>query len=104
MLYKCPADKPDNPEWRQKHEANCPKNFNGSSNAREVECTLRLWKRSGERHKLCYTAMLCDGDSKAFDAVVAAEPYGPDIQIENEDCVNHISKWMGTAVRNIVAA
>ena len=103
LKCKIAAEKPDDPEWKEKHAANCPKNFTGSSNAMEVECALRLWKRSEEKHKLRYTAMLCDGDSKAFDAVVAAEPYGPEIKIEKEDCVNHVSKRMGTALRNIVA-
>eukprot|EP00112_Aurelia_sp_Birch-Aquarium-sp1_P002811 Seg1311.5 transcript_id=Seg1311.5/GoldUCD/mRNA.D3Y31 product="hypothetical protein" protein_id=Seg1311.5/GoldUCD/D3Y31 len=103
LKCKIATEKPDDPEWREKHAANCPKNFTGSSNAMEVECALRLWNRSEERHKLRYTTMLCDGDSKAFDAVLAAVPYGPDVKIEKEDCVNHVSKRMGTALRNIVA-
>ena len=103
LKCKIAVEKPDDPEWMKKHAANCPKNFTGSSYAMEVERALHLWKGSEEKDKLRYTAMLCDGDSKAFDAAVAADPYGPDIMIEKKDCVNHVSKRMGTALRNIVA-
>ena len=30
------------------------------------------------------------------------KPHGPTIQGEKEDCVNHVSKWMGTALRKLV--
>ena len=36
--------------------------------------------------------MLCDGDSKSYDAISEAQVYGPDVIIKKEDCVNHISK------------
>ena len=68
----------------------------------EVECARQMWKRSTEKHNLCNTTMLCYGYSSAFDAVVAEKPYGPNITIEKEDCVNHVSKWMGTALRKLV--
>ena len=87
-------------EWKKKHSSNCPKNFDGSSNAIEVECALRIWKRSVENHKPRYTAMLCDGDSKAYDAVCEAKVYGA-VEIQKEDCVNHVSKRMGTALRKL---
>eukprot|EP00795_Rhopilema_esculentum_P007344 gene7344-13076_t len=47
--------------------------------------------------------MLCDGDSKAFSAVKELAPYGPDVEIGKEDCINHVSKRMGSALRNLVA-
>ena len=98
------SDKPpkDLEEWKKKHSPNCPKNFDGSSNAMEVECALRIWKRSVENHKLRYTAMLCDGDSKAYDAVCQAKVYDT-VEIQKEDCVNHVSKRMGTALRKLSA-
>ena len=94
---------PDDPEWKEKHKANCPKNFDGTSNAMEVECAERLWKRSVEKNKYRYTTMLSDGDSKAYDAVIALRPYGDDVLIFKEDCINHVAKRMGTALRTIVA-
>ena len=87
-------------EWKQKHSPNCPKNFNGTANAMEVECALCMWKRSVEDHKIRYTSMLCDGDSKSFDAICEAKVYG-EVEVTKEDCVNHISKRMGTALRRL---
>ena len=88
--------------WREKHLQNCPKNFDGSSNAMEAECAVRLWSRSVEKFNLRYITMLCDGDSKSFDAVKQTEIYGKDIPIQKEDCINHVSKRMGTALRKLV--
>ena len=42
--------------------------------------------------------MLGDGDSKAHKAVVVMEPYGPDVEIVKEECLNHVHKRMGTAL------
>ena len=47
--------------------------------------------------------MLCDGDSKTSSAVRELTPYDPDIKIEKEDCINHVSKRIGSALRNLVA-
>ena len=52
----------------------------------QVEIALRMWQRSIEVNKLRYTTMLCDGDSKSYDAVVYEKPYGDEITIEKEDC------------------
>ena len=90
------------PEWREKHSKNCAKNFDGSSNAMEAECATVLWKRSVKNFGLKYTTMLRDGDSKSFDAIADAEIYGKDKTIIKEDCINHISKRMGTPFRKLV--
>ncbi len=63
------ADEKKDQEWVEKHAPNCSKNFNGTSGAMEVAAAERLWKRSIEKHKVRYTTMLSDGDSKAFDAL-----------------------------------
>lgn len=67
----------------------------------EVEACLKLWKRS-ESIGFRYTTMLSDGDSKAFNSVVESQVYGKDISIEKEECLNHVSKRLGTALRNTV--
>ncbi len=90
-------------EWKQKHSVNCLKNFDGSANAMEAECARRLWSRSLDQFKLRYTTMLCDGDSKSYDAVSSPQLYGPEKNIDKEDCINHISKRMGTALQKFVA-
>ena len=88
--------------WAEKHAANCSKNFNGSSNGIEMECAKRLWRRSIEKHKLRYVAMLRDGDSKSFQAVSDLQVYGEEKEITKEDCINHVSKRMGTALRKLI--
>eukprot|EP00795_Rhopilema_esculentum_P011843 gene11843-2381_t len=44
--------------------------------------------------------MLSDKDSNAYAAVVNDYPYGKDIVIEKEDCINHVSKRMGKALKD----
>ncbi|KAH7951096.1 hypothetical protein HPB52_004727 [Rhipicephalus sanguineus] len=61
----------------------------------EVEAALILFRRSLERHNLCYTTVLCDGDSRSYLALCMG--------MEKEDCVNHVQKRMGTALRNLIA-
>ena len=46
--------------------------------------------------------MVCDGDSKSYDAVCQERVYGNQKSIQKEDCINHISKRMGTALRKLV--
>ena len=90
-------------EWKKRHEPNCPKNFEGAAGAMDVACAEKLWSRSVEKHNFMYTTILSDGDSKAFDAATALNPYGTSIQIQKEYCVNCVSKRMSTALRNLVA-
>ncbi|KAH7986867.1 hypothetical protein HPB49_026258 [Dermacentor silvarum] len=68
----------------------------------EVEVALILFRRSLEQHNLQYTTMLSDGDSRTFLALQEDKVYSY-IPIEKEDCVNHVKKWMGTALCNFVA-
>ncbi|KAH7966550.1 hypothetical protein HPB49_017443 [Dermacentor silvarum] len=45
--------------------------------------------------------MLCDGESRSYNAVNEAKVYGF-INVEKEDCASHVQKHMGTALRNLV--
>ena len=103
---KCSTTSDDikNQEWLENHATVCSKNFNGTSGAMEVEAAEHLWKRSITKCKVRYTTMLSDGDSKAFDALTALNVYGEKKPIEKEECINHVSKRMGTALRTIVTA
>ena len=76
FCFKCkaPAERPDDPSWQERHLSKCLKNYDGSAKSMEVECALRMWRRSIEINKLRYTTMLCDGDSKSFDAVIHEKP------------------------------
>ena len=57
-----------------------------------------MWARSVTRHQLRYTEMLSDGDSTAFNEVVALKPY-PEQEIVKLECINHAHKRLGTALR-----
>ena len=48
--------------WHQGYAGQCAINYDGSSNAMEVEAARRLWSRSEARHQLRYTGFLSDGD------------------------------------------
>ena len=96
FFFKCKVaeDYEENPEWQDKHSANCPNNFGGIAGAMEVACAKLLWGRSVESHSLRYTTILSGADSKAMDAVTAPNVYGPDVSIEKEDCMNYVSESM----------
>lgn len=67
----------------------------------EVEAGLILFQRSLQKHNLRYTTILCDGDSRTFEAIKQARTYGF-VEVQKEDCVNHVQKITGTALRNLV--
>ena len=66
----------------------------------EVEAACILFNRSIDRHGLRYTIFVGDGDSKAYDTVVATRPYG-NIRIQKEECMNHVAKRLGSALRKL---
>ncbi|KAH7940305.1 hypothetical protein HPB52_023019 [Rhipicephalus sanguineus] len=86
-------------EWRARHK--CQKNSSSKPGQMEVEAAKILFGRSLEKHGLRYTTMLCDGDSRAFNSLQEEKVYGF-VPIEKEDCVNHIHKRMGAALRNLL--
>lgn len=87
--------------WFQGHKKVCSINHSGSSGAMEVEAALKLWKRSEEKG-FRYTTLLSDGDSKTFLKLTETKVYGKNIEIKKEECINHVSKRLGTALRNAV--
>lgn len=87
-------------DWKKNHK--CQQNFNGKSGAMEVEGAVRLWKNStslGFR----YVTFVGDGDSAAYRAVCAMnDQQGPyNVPVKKEECVNHVSKRMGTRLRKL---
>ena len=96
-------DEAADPEWKARHAESCSRNFDGSAGSMEVECAKRIWQRSVSENRLRYTVMLCDGDSKAFDAVSSLNLYGAGNKVIKEDCINHVAKRMGTALMNIIS-
>lgn len=94
--------RPDSNEyagWRKSHQ--CQKNTDCKSGQMEVEAGLILFQRSLERNKVKYSTMLCDGDSRTFNAIKDAKVYGF-VDVQKEDCINHVQKRMGAALRNLL--
>ena len=83
---------------RSESDQSCRLCYTESSGDMEVEAACRLWSHS-EARGLRYTGFLSDGDSKAYTAVVKLDVY--DVPIVKEECVNHVHKRMGTALRNL---
>ena len=76
--------------------------FAGFSGLMEVEAAGVSWRRSVERHKLRYITLLSDGDAKTLTELKRIKPYFEDVLLEKEECINHISRRLGSALRNVV--
>ncbi|CAN8023230.1 unnamed protein product [Ixodes persulcatus] len=85
--------------WKDGHI--CQKTTDKKAGEMEVEAGLILFQRSWQRHNLRYTTVLSDGDSRTFLALQEAQVYGY-IAVNKEDCVNHVQKRMGTALRTLI--
>ena len=68
----------------------------------ETDGSVALFQRSIKANKLGYTTYIGDGESKSYSAVSNSQPYGPLVNILKEECVSHITKRMGTGLRDIV--
>lgn len=83
------------------HEDDCSANYSGPSGGMEIEGVKRIFKRSNSLYNIHYKSYLGDGDSKAYQSVVDAQPYGPDFDIEKLECINHVLKRMGSRLRKL---
>ena len=86
-------------DWWEGHQASCEVNYCGSSSAMESTGALAIWKRSVSKNKLGYTQMISDGDSKTFKLLGDQLPYGVSNLESKHECVGHVQKRMGTALR-----
>nr|KAI8744078.1 hypothetical protein BgiMline_021075 [Biomphalaria glabrata] len=73
----------------------------GPSGVMEPGAAKVIWSRSLSLHNFRYTKMVGDGDSKTFQLLNSLKPYGQDVLIVKEECVNHVSKRLCTALRNV---
>ena len=83
--------------WKASHS--CDVNFEGSAGAMEPQGTLQLFKSSLD-YKIRYAKLISDGDSKTHALLLEEQPYGSTL-VEKCDCVGHVQKRMGTALRNL---
>ena len=90
--------------WERQHlgSGECDRNFFGTAGMIEVHASKIMWARGVMKHNMRYTIVVSEGDSKSFNAVIEMHPYGPLCIIEKEDCINHVCKRLGTALRNLV--
>lgn len=86
--------------WFEGHKASCQNNFHGSSASMEMNAALVIWKRSIEANKMRYITILSDGDAKTHQYLNENKVYGSKISIMKEECINHVSKRLGTSLRN----
>ncbi|GFW97186.1 uncharacterized protein TNCV_631911 [Trichonephila clavipes] len=88
--------------WKSGHSEKCQKNFDGSSGSMEMHAAYILWNRSISDCTMRYTTVLCDGDAKTHQHLNEKKVYGDDVVIVKEECVKHVAKRLGTALRNKV--
>ena len=79
-------------------------NFSGSAEAMESSGTLKMFQRPLHHH-LRYNSLISDGDSKTFSILENEQEYGshPDDKVVKLNCIGHIQKYLGTALRNLKA-
>ena len=87
--------------WKESHESKCGCNFDGSSGSMEPMGLVQLLKRSLD-YKLRYKHFVSDGDGCTLASLMKEKPYGEDCEIVKEDCIGHIQKRMGSALRRLV--
>ncbi|KAJ4432026.1 hypothetical protein ANN_20640 [Periplaneta americana] len=68
----------------------------------EAEAALILWKRS-EQYGPRNTTILSDGDASTYKRLSDEKPHGASVAIQKEECINHIGKRLGTALRKAVS-
>lgn len=94
-------ESPEFAYWYKGHLPYCQKNYVGSSGGMEVEMALKLWRRS-ESLGFRYVEVVGDGDAKTFHELQASNVYGDKNPLKKIECVNHVGKRMGTALRKLV--
>ena len=90
---------PEYVAWKRDHT--CQKNFAGTAGAMDAAIAAILWKRSIERHNFRYVTLLSDGDARTHNHLETLNVYGDDHHISKEECVNHVAKRMGSALRKV---
>ena len=68
----------------------------------EREGSIEIFTRSIEKHNLKHSVYVGDGGSSSFGAVKEAvrEKHGDTYEIIKEDCIGHIQKRIGSALRS----
>ena len=86
-------------KWHEQHK--CARNFSGSAPSMEPAGVSAMFHRSVNARRLRYTGLIGDGDSKSYKRVCDEQVYGEDCEVVKKECVGHVQKRMGTALRNL---
>ena len=88
-------------QWEEKHSNICQINYEGSSGGMEGDGALKIFERSISERNLKYTTFVGDGDSDTYKVVRdgIAKIYGGRYKVIKEECIGHIQKRMGNALR-----
>ena len=85
-------------------EHECPINHVGSAGAMEAVGAVKMFEKSVADLQLRFTTYIGDGDSKAYPAVVASNPYGTEKPVNKGECVGHVQKRVGGRLRKLKKA
>ena len=100
FCHTCKNKKDPSAEWKNEHAAVCCINHEGSSGSMEKEGAVTMFLRSIKKHAIKYTTFVGDGDTSSFAAVTEAlSKEFDDYTVVKEDCIGHIQKRMGSALR-----
>jgi hypothetical protein len=86
--------------WWATHSFKCKANYEGSAPAMESEGAERIFGRSIGTHKLRYSELYGDGDSKSH-AQVENIYEASGVVVDKKECIGHVQKRMGTALRKL---
>lgn len=81
----------------------CLRNHSGSSGQMETVGMVRIFQRSENCNGVRYTNYIGDGDSSTYKNIVEFAPYGSGATIDKIECVGHVQKRMGAALRKLKA-
>ena len=87
----------ENDKLMGEHMGTCTLNTTRLSPGMESEAARVLGTRSEAKHSLKYLTHIGDGDSKGHKEVCQAKPYA----VLKEECIGHIQKRMGKALRDL---
>jgi hypothetical protein len=62
------------------------------SGGMEGAAVLNIFNHSLHTFGICYTKCRGDGDSKAYQRMVAGKPYDPTIAVTKLECTGHVQK------------
>ena len=97
---KFDLNSPEIRSWFQGHKEQCCINHTGASGAMETEGAVELFLRLIEKRGLMYSTFVGDGDSDCFGHVKeSCEKLNIGYYVAKEECVGHIQKRLGTALR-----